>query len=251
MASFSDTTNKNGLIQWCERDLFGESPYAQISGNAPRLATFTGLINEAYARYAILALMSDNRWQWDDTNNTDLPIGTTNLVSGQADYSFGTDQVIIEQVEVQDSAGFWHGLSEIDEGLFSQNNFSLSQYLANYGSGGIPWEYQKVANSVFLNPKPNYNLTGGLKIRFKRGPSYFSTTVASPDTTKAPGFTSMHHSYLTDYAVWKYSLSRGLPQASTFGQLVAQWENEKIPEFYDKRSHEHSPRLLSAFRSSR
>lgn len=251
MAQFNDTTNKSGLIQWCERDIYGESPYGQISGNASRLATFTSLINEAYSRYGILALMSDNRWKWEDTNNTDLPIGITNLVSGQQDYSISTEHIMIDQVEVMDSSGFWHGLGEINTGLFSNNDYSLSQYLANNSSGGIPVEYQKVGNSIFLNPKPNYNSTGGLKIRFKRGPNYFSTTVASPDTTKAPGFTSMHHSYLTDYAVWKYALPRVMPQATTFGQLVSQWENEKIPEFYDKRSGEHSKRLIAHKTNSR
>lgn len=243
---FNDTTNLNGIIQACEQNIFGENPFGQISGNAPRLSMFTNFINEAYSRYAILALLSDNKWQWDDTNATDLPIAITNLVSGQQDYSFATDQVMIDQVEIKDSAGIWHGLSEIDEKFFSNNNISLTQWL-NSTVGGIPSEYQKVANSVFLNPTPNYNSTGGLKLRFKRGPLYFLST----DTTKKQGFTELHANYLADYATYKYSLSRGLPQASTFQGLVAEWEGVKIPEFYDKRSGEHSKVLVSKRRNPR
>ena len=44
---------------------------------------------DTVAGYAIGA---DRRFQWDDTNHSKLPIGTTNLVANQAEYSFLSDE---------------------------------------------------------------------------------------------------------------------------------------------------------------
>ena len=79
---FSDTSaTKGGLIQECESQVFGDNSYGRISNDASLLATFTRYINEALNRVASLIMTADGRWQWDDTNTTDYPIGTTDLVT--------------------------------------------------------------------------------------------------------------------------------------------------------------------------
>jgi len=40
-------------------------------------------VNNAYHDAAQIIQSADGEWQWDDANNTTLPFGTTNLVSGQ------------------------------------------------------------------------------------------------------------------------------------------------------------------------
>ena len=54
-----------------------------------------------------LILQSDGRWEWDDSNNTTLPIGTTTLVNNQQDYSIAgatfLDGIRVEAKDVNES----------------------------------------------------------------------------------------------------------------------------------------------------
>ncbi len=206
---FSDTSTKNGLIQVCEDLIFGN--YGDISGNSDRLYQFTRLLNEALNRVTSLILTADGRWQFDDTNYTDIPIGTTNLVttagSEQQDYAFAATHLKITRVECMDSTGAWHLLQPIDQAqLYNQ---SLTDFM---NTAGFPTYYDKIGNSIFLYPKPlaaAVTATAGLKVFFQRPPSYFSYT----DTTKTPGFNSMYHELVALIASKNYAISKSLPVA--------------------------------------
>lgn len=241
---FNNTSDKNGLIQNCEMTLFGDSPFGQISGNTSRLQIFTNYLNEAVSRYAHLALMSDYNWEWDDRNQTDLPIGTTALTASQKDYAISTEHTIVTAVEIKDTAGNWRALSELDERFFSENNMSISEYM---DTPGQPIRYAKIANSIFLFPAPNYSQNASLKVHFKRAPSYYTVS----DTTKVQGFSDLQATYLSDYASWKYSSNRSLPQANALRQEIQIWEEVKIPELYSKRSAEHSKIIRAKYKNSR
>lgn len=84
---FSNTTTKNGIIQRIERYCgFNDG---DISGNTLRLAQFTGDINVALDYTLAMIFEEGGTWQFDDSNHsTNYPIITTNLISGQRDYSF-------------------------------------------------------------------------------------------------------------------------------------------------------------------
>lgn len=242
---FNNTSDKNGLIQNCEITLFGDAPFGQISGNTSRLAIFTNYLNEAVSRYAHLALMADGNWEWDDRNQTDLPIGTTSITANIQDYAIATEHTIITGVEVKDTAGNWSALGEIDERYFIENDVSISNFMA--GATSIPTNYTKVANSIFLFPTPNYTQATSLKVHFKRAPSYY----VSSDTTKEQGFSDIQATYLSDYASWKYASARGLPVANSLRQEIQIWEEQKIPQLYSKRSAEHSKIIRARYRTSR
>src|SRR3990167_3535827 len=57
-------------------------------------------------------LEADGDWQWDDTNYTDLPRGTGTLVEGQESYSFASEYLNIQMLEVliDSSPDVWHKL---------------------------------------------------------------------------------------------------------------------------------------------
>lgn len=243
---FNDSVSFTGLIQQCEMNLFGDAPFGAISNNPDRLVLFTSLINTAYSRYCILALMADNLWQFDDNNYSDFPIGTTNLIANQPDYTLTNEQVIIEQVEVLDPTGkVWMAVPEGDERKFAEYKISESQYFNNVAA--IPIFHIKKGNSILLMPTPSYSVTQGLKVRFKRPPIYYVST----DTTKLPGFNRLHHEYLCDYATWRYSFMRSLAIVAGFGVQVQQWETDSIPKFYATRSIEYQPVMKALQRSSR
>lgn len=238
---FSDTSaSKNGLIQECESLVFGDNSYGRISGDSSLLATFTRYINEAINRVTSLILTSDGRWQWDDTNNTDYPIGTTSLVtplgSEQQDYQFAVNFLWIQRVEVMDVAGNWNLLNPIDQAdLYDQ---SLPDFLK---TAGMPLYYDKIANSIFLYPKPlatAVTSTNGLRVYFQRPPSYFITT----DTTKVPGFNSLYHRLVALIASRDYAAFKQLTVARSIGDLVTQQE-DSMTESYALRNKDERPKL--------
>lgn len=207
---FSNTTTKKGIIQTIERRLFGDGNYGFISGNATRLAGFTAEVNLALDKAFAIIFEADGRWQFDDSNHTDYPILTTDLAEGQRDYPFTTDEsgnlildiykVLVKgnnadapyqeiyPVDVQSQAG--------TEGLSDGRNVT-----------GVPFEYDKTANGIFLDPIPSYDMDDGLKIYINREGSYFSTS----DTTKMPGFAGTYHEYVPLVASYNYARDNSLP----------------------------------------
>ena len=235
---FSDTSSsKAGIIQECESQIFGDNSYGRISGDPNLLATFTRYINEALNRVVTLIMNSEGRWQYDDTNNTDFPIGTTNLGvtvgSEQQDYTFGVTFLKILRVEVMDNTGAWNKLMPIDQAdIYDQ---SLTDFLK---TAGLPRYYDKMANSIFLYPKPlgtAVTATAGLKVWFERPPSYFVTS----DTTKVPGFNSLYHRLVALIASRDYASFKGLSNAKVLSDLVQQGEDSMSENYTLRNKDEH------------
>ncbi len=244
---FNDTSGKMGLIQACETFVFGDNGYGRISGDTNLLATFTRFLNEALNRVASLIMQCDNRWQWDDNNNSDFPIATTNLVttlgSEQQDYSFPVTFLKITRVEVMDNTGAWRLLTSIDQtDIYDQ---SLTDFLK---TAGMPMYYDKIANSIFLYPKPlatAVTSTAGLKVWFQRPPSYFTVS----DTTKVPGFNSLYHELVAVLASKKYASINTLKevlgnvkQGTGLAFMAAQAE-QSLQDDYSMRNKDEHPRL--------
>ena len=68
------------------------------------IAAVTRRINIGYETLIGKILEADGDWQWDDTNYTNLPRGTGTLVEGQESYSFSSEYLNIQMVEVLDNA---------------------------------------------------------------------------------------------------------------------------------------------------
>jgi len=188
---FSDTTNKDGLIQQIEfRTNLGDG---YISGDATLLAQITGQINTAYLNATRIIMEADGKWKWDDTNQTDRPNATTDIDSGvgvvpmlAASPSANQDWLVVERVEIKDASGNWVKLSQRDQTV---EPTSINE---KYKTNGAPTSYDLEGTTIILQPTPNYDSTGGMQVWFKRAPLEFSTS----DTTKRPGFASTFHEYL-------------------------------------------------------
>ena len=241
--TLSNTTTRKGIIQLIE-DL--TTTQSASTSSYPKL-TKTRDINNALAKYAQLAISSQGRWQFDDTNHTDYPIISTNLVSGQQDYSFTTDEtgnqiLDIERVEVIDSGGIAHLLTPIDSSDLT--NTAMTEYMKN---GGIPTKYDKTSNGIFLYPASNYNATNGLKIYTSRTPSYFIGD-DSDDTTK-PGIPDVFHEYLAMRPAYYYCLQKGLPIANNYFQELQDMES-RIKEYHRDRSKDEVMQMRTVYSSS-
>ena len=237
---FSDTTTKLGLIQDCEQEVFGN--YGDISDNSNRLYDFTARLNRSYDKAATKIMSADGRWQWDDTNYTDLPIGRTDIVSGQQNYSMDVEHLEILKVVCTDSAGVKHELIpySINDPLATIEVEALST------QQGIPTHYRKNGVTFTLYNTPNYNYTNGLIIYFQRKPSYFAYT----DTTKSPGLPAIFHRYLSLDASLDYAVSKQLTSKNDLAIKVKEMEDGMV-DFYSKRSKDESKIFRPVFRSSR
>jgi len=187
---FNDTTTYKGLVQLYEKELGLNR--GDVSGDTDRLKEFTADVNIAFDDFLTIAIPASGKWQYDDSNHTDYPVMTTNLVSGQRDYSISTDgnsNLVLDIYKVlilpSATSTLYQSIEPIDE--FDGDTDIITGNTVT----GTPYGYGKLANGVFLEPKPNYNATSGLKIFINRESSYFAYT----DTTKKPGVPGILQKY--------------------------------------------------------
>jgi len=237
---FNPTDGYTGLIQECERIcLLG---LTGISSDTVQLKNFTARMNMALDRFYTLALTHDSQWQFDDTNYTDLPIGTGDLVSGQQDYSFASDVLTVEKVMIKDSSGDWQELDKVDiNEPGAKNLWTLAT-----GNSGTPTQYDKFANSIFLDPIPNYSSTGGLKVVFKRNASKFVYT----DTTKEPGIPSLFHPYLARVASLPYLIEHNMDALTSLNTLILQ-DEQAIKDYMGKRNKDDRQQMKANVENTR
>jgi len=232
---FSNVTTEDGIIQEINR-------ICGTTDNTYSLKAKTARANQALDRFFYLALTSDGTWEFDDANYIDLPIGVTDIVSGQQDYAFASDVLTIEEVMAKSSSGTWSQLTPVD---ITQSD-SSPIWLLPTGNSGSPVRYDKYANSIFLDPIPNYNSTGGLKVAFKRNASKFVST----DTIKTPGIPSIFHEYLARYASLPFLIEKNLKHAPSVAQQI-QINEQAIQKFFNFRVGDVKRRLIANVENTR
>lgn len=202
----------------------------------------TARLNQALDRFFALALLGDGDWEFDDSNQTDLPIGTTNINSGQYDYTFASELLMISKVMVANTNGDFNELFPIDQ----SEGMSRNLYIQPTNNTGTPNRYDVLANSLLLDPIPNYTANGALKVIFKRN----ATRFVVGDTTKEPGIPSLYHEFLARYASAPYLLANRLANAGAVGQQI-QTDEDSIQDFLAHRSKHRKTRITPVYRSSR
>lgn len=202
--SFSDTTNKDGLIQNIEDECgFNDG---DISGSTTKLKKFTSDINNALDEIFALIFKTGGTWQFDDVNHVDYPIITTNLNSGQRDYAFSTDEqgnivLDIYKVMIKNPSGVYVEIYPVDQQSANNTNYNVDSIVDGQGKTGTPIRYDKTANGIFLDPIPSYTSESGLKLFINREASRFTTS----DTTKKAGFSGLFHYLLVLIPSYKYA----------------------------------------------
>ncbi len=236
---YSDTATKLGLIQDCEMNVF--SNYGDISDNSARKYDFNARLNRSYDKLATFIMSADGRWQFDDTNYTDLPIGSTSIGNGQKTYVFDVEFLDVVKVVSQDGAGNKTVLKPFDI-----TDPLGDAYLTTNTNGGIPIAYDKTGSVLNLYPTPNYDKALGLTVHYRRKPSYF----AYDDTTKAVGVPAVFHRYLSLDASRDYAVSKQLTQKNDLTEQVREME-AMITEWYSMRSKDEAKYVRGIIRSSR
>lgn len=207
-------------------------------------ATLLRRINEAYEQVIGWIINIDGTWQWDDTNNTDLPIGTQTLVASQSAYTFNDKFLQLEEVQIKDINGNWQIIKPIDQKEFS-DDIPLSEA---FKTAGMPIYYDKVSDdTIKLYPAPSAadcTLAPGLKIKFKRTASIFvETTPGTPDdATKQPGFASPYHYILAYMAAIPYCMTYKKDRVGLYEKRVMDLKQE-LMKLYSLRQKDVRHRL--------
>lgn len=175
-------------------------------------------------------LRYQSNWEFDDTNNTDFPIATTNLIASQQDYALPTSLVKLVRVEVKDANGNFRRVHQFDE---TQVDQALTEFNA---TDGMPQYYREIGNSIELYPSPSASattLTSGLKCYYQRVITDFTTS----DAAVEPGFAPQFHPILSYGAAYEYAFINQLRIADRLKLKLDELRAE-LREYYSSRNRE-------------
>lgn len=206
-----------------------------IAGDSTKTVDYTAAdintaLNQYYNEVISIILGVNGSWEWDDTNYTNLPVFTDNIVSGQADYSLDLDSGTVLnfiKLRIKDSSGTWIDLEPIGH---HQKEWIEGEDAAS----GTPEYYDKVGESIILYPTPNYSSSEGLKIYIQRTPDYFTTG----DTTQAPGFNPLYHRYLSLGAALDYCVVNSMTDRANYLMAKLTEMKQRIMADFSRRSRD-------------
>lgn len=175
-------------------------------------------VNAALEEIIGMILNADGNWEWDDTNQTDLPEGLGTLVAAQQDYTFSSEYLGIKQVKVLDNDGDWSIVKPLDQFRDNFDGIAIEEY---FTATGFPEYYDIIGDTIRLYPAPSatdVTLASGLKVHFQRTADLFTTS----DTTQEPGIPSPYHILLCYMAALPYCINRN--------KDVVAWLEKQITE---------------------
>jgi len=207
-------------------------------------------INAAYEQVVGWILNADGTWQWDDTNQSDQPRGKGTLVEGQEAYTFASDYLQIEAMDVLDLNNYYIRLKPIDHSELG--GLSPDEYFGLESDGspkkGFPQYYDLFTDDSFrLYPSPSATyctLASGFRVWFKRKPAPFLETVpGTPDSlTKEPGFASPYHVVLSYMAAIPYCMTYKPSRVGFYEKKVMDLKDEII-KHYSRREREKRKKI--------
>ena len=229
---FSNTTTLAGVLQTFER--MTDQGYTAVTGDTTKLKEATNLANQKGSEIWHIIHEATGNWKYDDTNNTDLPFATTDIVNAQQRYALPADALTVQRVEMKDSSGEWFRLAAIT----SEN---IPGAIDEFNDvAGTPNFYSLINGVITIYPSANYASTDGLKVYYDREAVEFATD----DTNKTPGFASPYHEILpVMMAMEWYNVKQ--PTSPTLVKLEQKFLRleKALKDFYGKRFKDYKPRV--------
>jgi len=179
---------------------------------------------------------ADGTWEYDDTNYTDLPVGTGTLVEAQESYSFSSEYLQVQAIKVKDVNGNWNIVENIDQ-FNDISGIAIEEY---FSATGLPLYYDILGDTIRLYPAPTstaVTLASGLKIHFKRTADLFTSAQVTTGT-KEPGLPSPYHVLLSYFAAIPYC---ALYKKDRVAWLEKKWD-EGVKEIIKHYSHREKDR---------
>lgn len=205
--------------------------------NYPRLDK-TARVNQALEEVVGKIISADGVWEWDDTNQSDLPVGTGNLIEGQESYSFAADYLKVKRLKVKNANGSWQLLEQIDQQDLDGSKITIESYFGldvsgNPNKGPVQY-YDILGDSIRLYPSPTSTstiLTGGLKIDFVRTAVLFTPVSTTADDTTEPGLPASYHILLAYKAALPYCMAYKPGRVNFLLATITRLESDMIKHF--------------------
>ena len=228
---FNESVNNTGILQQVRKLM-------RVDANQWPTVNVVNSVNNWHDKVVGYAIGADKRFQWDDTNHTKLPEGTTDLTANVSDYSFLTDEQGNAIVTLTGVSRLISGSNYEPLHLVDRND--PGYYPENFGFvSGTPTEYDKIADNIIrLDTRPPATVTAGLKFFFQRVGSYFTAS----DTTKSPGVSPLLHRGYIIAAAYDGALTLGLPNLQPLS-VELQKEEQKMIQYFADRNNDDCKRM--------
>jgi len=240
---FSDTTNKNGIIQVCE-DLL-DLQDGEISGDATLLKKFTNWANIEYHKVVTMIFAAQDGWNFDDPNHGDtasFPKSFNTVADTQTvDLDTLTNKILrVNRVEVKYST---------DGQFYKAEPINIGEIGLDTDPDNISGRFDKTepfyslqGETLTLWPTPDASVTGGLKVWYAREVDEFT----SADTTQEPGFDEPFHMMLPLGASIVYAQQKGKENLQFLKNEVLEYE-QRLKQYYGQKNEDRHWNLRSAF----
>lgn len=184
-------------------------------------------------------------WQFDDSNNTNLPSSLTSLNANQLDYDVPSEALTVRSVEYkpQGSSLFQPLVCLSEEDIKS---WGESEQSAQYTSSN-PYGYRVVGTSIKLIPPASYTQTQSLRVTYDRGTTDFSVS----DTSKQPGFVSQFHDAVPTGIAMEWQKNNSGEGYATLKDEFYNDYQKRIKDYYRARYQEKYPAQVNVFDISR
>lgn len=221
---YSDTTNKNGIVQLAEWGL--GFPDGTISGDSYNLAIFTSIANTVQYDILIATMRHIDGWDIDDSNYTDFAISTTPLLIDQRDYKFPTNLLKIKRMDisydatsVDDANATWYRANPIDSKEMGDGLGNDAKTDARFTKTDP--RYDPKNGSFDIYPRSTDGV-GFIRIEFDRTIDPFLVS----STTKEPGIDVTFHDLLVTGIKLKWAVAQDMEKAKSLKTLY----DEKMVE---------------------
>lgn len=182
-------------------------------------------LNAELSNIQINILRDRGALEFDDTNFSDLPIATFNIIAGQREYKITADEdgnrlLTIHKVAYQDGTRF----VDVPRSTVAEGS---QQALVAEGTGK-PRKYYEVGSSVVFDIDPDFSGLG--KIWFDREMDVILTS----DTTKEPGIPRAYHLLAVYRTAYNYAIDKGLSNENSILRRITM-EEERMAQFEANR----------------
>lgn len=203
------------------------------------IAQITRAVNKANKQIWSWIFMSFGGWQYEDQNQTGLPVATASIVANQQKYTLPSSALAVASVEWLNGTT-WEKLTPLS--IEQINQYQSEKEFED--TPGTPRFYSLISNVLKLYPASDTAVSNGLRIQIERGSVSFATT----DTNVSPGFASEFHEALATGAAVELSRNNVLP--NYVGHLE-DWRNyeKSIKDYYSARYQEMHPENLRGYKS--
>lgn len=147
-------------------------------------------INKYYDQLHSIILESQDEWDFDDSNLTDLPIATTDIITNVGNYALPSTIYKLNKLEVNYGSGFVK-VNPLD---LNETGLSEDEVLSR-ATVENPF-YRVFGQTIKLYPTPTSSVTGGLQLYYDREVAEFTSAEVTTGTKK-PGLDRLWHDYLS------------------------------------------------------